>query len=282
MQRLELYAHCLSESLEVSSTLTHGRALLPTLKQNGRVLLSMYGLLSAAILNKEAVSPAAECFVDNWHIIEDQLAIVQQDLPKNYYYELPKLSGGVLRGFPRVYAISLIMVAYTDSLVDFDTLARFVQAYQRVNPLLIGELWAVAITLRIVLFEQLRLLAVRLGDTMTQLQRANKIADDLLNTVSKPGITASDIVQQLSSALGPQQELQRTLIVQLAQRLRDQDPIIRPAFTWLESQLSERYHTTTANVVQMDHHAQAADQVTIMNVVNSSQPSCTYHQHELR
>ena len=208
MQRLELYAHCLSESLEVSSTLTHGRALLPTLKQNGRVLLSMYGLLSAAILNKEAVSPAAECFVDNWHIIEDQLAIVQQDLPKNYYYELPKLSGGVLRGFPRVYAISLIMVAYTDSLVDFDTLARFVQAYQRVNPLLIGELWAVAITLRIVLFEQLRLLAVRLGDTMTQLQRANKIADDLLNTVSKPGITASDIVQQLSSALGPQQELQ--------------------------------------------------------------------------
>ena len=138
----------------------------------------------------------------------------------------------MLRGYPRVYAISLIMVAYTDSLVDFDTLARFVQAYQRVNPLLIGELWAVAITLRIVLFEQLRLLAVRLGDTMTQLQRANKIADELLLMVSKPSITASDIVAQLSSNLGPQQELHRTLIVQLAQRLRDQDPIIRPAFTW--------------------------------------------------
>ena len=132
------------------------------------------------------------------------------------------------------------MVAYTDSLVDFDTLARFVQAYQRVCPLLIGELWAVAITLRIVLFEQLRLLAVRLGDTMTQLQRANKIADDLLLMVSKPSITASDIVHQLSSNLGPQQELQRTLIVQLAQRLRDQDPIIRPAFTW-----STTEHTTT-------------------------------------
>ena len=203
------------------------------------------------------------------HIIEDQLAIVQQDLPRNYYYELPKLSSGVLRGYPRVYAISLIMVAYTDSLVDFDTLARFVQAYQRVCPLLIGELWAVAITLRIVLFEQLRLLAVRLGDTMTQLQRANRIADELLLMVSRPSITASDIVQQLSSNLGPQQELHRTLIVQLTQRLRDQDPIIRPAFSWLETQLSERYHTTTANVIQMDHHAQAADQVTIQNIVQS-------------
>ena len=270
VQRLELYAHCLAESLTVTNELSHGRALLPTLKENGRVLLSMYGLLSTAILNKEAISPAAECFVDNWHIIEDQLAIVQQDLPKNYYYELPKLSAGTLKGYPRVYAISLIMVAYTDSLVDFDTLARFVQAYQRVCPLLIGELWAVAITLRIVLFEQLRLLAVRLGDTMKQLQRANKVADDLLLMVSKPSITANDIVQQLATALGPPQtELHRTLIVQLAQRLRDQDPIIRPAFTWLENQLSERYHTTTANVVQMDHHAQAADQVTIQNIIGS-------------
>ena len=269
VQRLELYAHCLSEQLEVTSQPSHGRALLPTLKVNGAVLLSMYSLLSAAIVNKEAISPAAECFVDNWHIIEDQLAIVQQDLPLNYYYELPKLSHGVLRGYPRVYAISLIMVAYTDSLVDFDTLARFVQAYQRVRPLLIGELWAVAITLRIVLFEQLRLLAVRLGDTMTQLQRANKIADDLLLMVSKPSITAPDIVHQLSSNLTTHTELPRTLIVQLAQRLRDQDPIIRPAFTWLESQLSERYHTTTANVIQMDHHAQAADQVTILNIISS-------------
>ena len=269
VQRLELYAHCLAESLTVTNELSHGRALLPTLKENGRVLLSMYSLLSSAILNKEAISPAAECFVDNWHIIEDQLAIVQQDLPKNYYYELPKLSAGTLKGYPRVYAISLIMVAYTDSLVDFDTLARFVQAYQRVSPLLIGELWAVAITLRIVLFEQLRLLAVRLGDTMKQLQRANKVADDLLTMVSKPSITAADIVQHLSTALGPQTELHRTLIVQLAQRLRDQDPIIRPAFTWLENQLSERYHTNTANVVQMDHHAQAADQVTIQNIIGS-------------
>ena len=240
VQRLELYAHCLAEQLEVTSTLSHGRALLPTLKVNGSILQAMYSLLSAAIVNKEAISPAAECFVDNWHIIEDQLAIVQQDLPKNYYYELPKLSHGVLRGYPRVYAISLIMVAYTDSLVDFDTLARFVQAYQRVCPLLIGELWAVAITLRIVLFEQLRLLAVRLGDTMTQLQRANKIADDLLAMVSKPSITAPDIVHQLSSNIGPQTELPRTLIVQLAQRLRDQDPIIRPAFTWYTAP----FHTT--------------------------------------
>jgi cyclic beta-1,2-glucan synthetase len=35
-------------------------------------------------------------------------------------------------------------------------LTRFVRAYQTVEPLGIGELWAVAITLRIVLIENLR------------------------------------------------------------------------------------------------------------------------------
>ena len=40
-------------------------------------------------------------------------------------------------------------------------LRRFVKADQRVQPLTIGELWAVAISLRVVLVENLRRLAER-------------------------------------------------------------------------------------------------------------------------
>ena len=43
--------------------------------------------------------------------------------------------------------------------VRLEKLTRFVAAYQRVQPLTIGELWAVAITLRIMLVENLRRLA---------------------------------------------------------------------------------------------------------------------------
>ena len=50
----------------------------------------------------------------------------------------------------------------TDSHFDPDTLRRFVRAYQTVQPLTIGELWAVAITLRIVLVENLRRAAQRI------------------------------------------------------------------------------------------------------------------------
>jgi cyclic beta-1,2-glucan synthetase len=79
-----------------------------------------------------------------------------------YYLELPKLAEGHLRGYPRVYGLAWAFVAHTDSRFDPEMLRRFVRAYQHVQPLTIGELWAVAITLRVVLVENLRRLAERI------------------------------------------------------------------------------------------------------------------------
>ena len=64
--------------------------------------------------------------------------------PRGFYRELPKLAEGPLAGYPRVYGIAWAFVAHTDSRFDPETLRRFVRAYQRVQPLTIGELWAVA------------------------------------------------------------------------------------------------------------------------------------------
>ena len=68
----------------------------------------------------------------------------------------PKLAGGPVPGLPRVFGLAWAFVAHTDSLFDPEVLRRYVRAYQEVQPLTIGELWAVAITLRIVLVENLR------------------------------------------------------------------------------------------------------------------------------
>jgi len=64
-----------------------------------------------------------------------------------------------LAGYPRVYALSLSLIAHTDSALDEDQILRFVQAYQSVAPLTIGELWAVPIMLRIAVLENLRRLS---------------------------------------------------------------------------------------------------------------------------
>ena len=63
---------------------------------------------------------------------------------KEFYRGLPKLAGGPLEGYPRVFGLAWAFVAHTDSRFDPDVLYRYVNAYQRVQPLNIGELWAVA------------------------------------------------------------------------------------------------------------------------------------------
>ena len=59
------------------------------------------------------------------------------------------------------------------------------RAYQRVQPLTIGELWAVAITLRIVLVENLRRSAERIVSGRAARQEADALADRLLGVGSR-------------------------------------------------------------------------------------------------
>src|SRR5262249_57694467 len=88
--------------------------------------------------------------------VDDRLREIRDHLPAGYYREFPKLAEGHLASYPRVLGLAWAFVAHTDSRFDPDALRRFVRAYQRVQPLLIGELWAIAITLRVVLLENLR------------------------------------------------------------------------------------------------------------------------------
>ena len=103
-----------------------------------------------------AITPAAEWLIDNYHLVERQIREIRNDLPPRYYRQLPKLVDGPFAGYPRVFGVAWAFVAHTDSRFDPEMLWRFVRAYQEVQPLTIGELWAVAITLRIVLVENLR------------------------------------------------------------------------------------------------------------------------------
>src|SRR5262249_5298546 len=120
--------------------------------------------------------PDAEWLLDNFHIIEETLREVRQDLPRGYYRKLPKLADGPLAGLPRVYALSAELIAHTDSALDETNITRFVQAYQEVVPLTTGELWAVPIMLRLGLLENLRRLADQMVHTWGERQKAEVLA----------------------------------------------------------------------------------------------------------
>lgn len=265
VERLEQYATELAAEHKVSSQAKRGRLLLPRLEANGRKLITVYRTLADAIRGEHTVSPAAEWLVDNFHIVEEQLREIRRDLPRRYYKELPKLETGELSGYPRVYAIALGLIAHTDSRLDADTLARFIRSYQQVTPLTIGELWAIAITLRVALVENLRRLAIRIVEGRNAREVADKLADRLLEAAGRqPG----EVAAELEAEVGKRKELDRAFVVQLTQRLRDQDPEVWPALDWLEKRLA-REGMSTEQVVHVEHQRQAATQATVGNIITS-------------
>ena len=206
-----------------------------------------------------------EWLVDNFHIVEEQLREIREDLPRGYYHELPKLAEGELSGYPRIYDVAFKLIAHTDCRLDTTTLRRFIAAYQTVAPLTIGELWAVAITLRLALVENLRRLAVLIVRERLEREQADKLADKLLELAPRQ---PSDLIPPVAERLGKPPNVPQSFVVQLTGRLREQDPAVMPVMEWLEQQLA-RQGVTIEQIIHAEHQRQAATQVTVGNIITS-------------
>ncbi len=227
------------------------------------MLRESYRVIAHAIREERAITPAAEWLVDNFHVVDEQLREIRDDLPPGFYRELPKLAEGPLAGYPRVYGIAWAFVAHTDSRFDPELLRRFLHAYQRVQPLTIGELWAVAITLRVVLVENLRRLAESIVRGRAVRQDADALADELLGVGDGAAAPTARGLARFES--GP---LVTAFAVQLVQRLREQDRAVTPALLWLDQRLQAQ-GTTSEDIVRVEHQRQAAMNVTVRNVILS-------------
>ena len=148
-ERLEQHARSLAATHSVASQRTRGHPLADRLSDNSKVLFAANRALITAVDAGYEITPAAEWLIDNYHVVEAQILQIRNDLPPGYYHELPKLADTQFAGFPRVFGVAWAFVAHTDSRLDPEMLRRYIRAYQEIQPLTIGELWAVAITLRI-------------------------------------------------------------------------------------------------------------------------------------
>ena len=215
VERLERHAESLAAAQQVTTRPPLVRPLQARLSDNAAALLAAYRICASDLESGRGVVPAAEWLLDNYHLVEEQIREIRTDLPPGYYRQLPKLAGGPFVGYPRVFGLAWAFVAHTDSHIDPERLSRFIAAYQRVQPLTIGELWAVAITLRIVLIENLR----RLADQMVAGRGERAGADELADRLQKSGGAHSaldaDIRERLSAPLS------EVFAAQLAKRLRD-------------------------------------------------------------
>ncbi|MGB8414327.1 MAG: protein ndvB, partial [Candidatus Binatus sp.] len=263
VERLEQHGETLAVAQRVTAYPGRGRPMAVRVRDNARVLLAAYRDIAAAIREERAITPGAEWLVDNFHVVEEQIREIRDDLPRGFYRQLPKLADGPLEGYPRVFGIAWAYVAHTDSHFDPQTLAKFVQAYQRVQPLTIGELWAVAITLRIVLVENLRRLAEQMGHSRAERRHADLLANRLLGSNGRDAEPVEAVFKDLDKS-----PLSAAFAVEMVQRLRDQDPKVTPALRWLDQRLLAQ-GTTADEIVRQVHQGQGAMNVTVRNVITS-------------
>ena len=263
LERLEEHARSLALAQRVAPKPIKGYSLAGRLADNAAVLLDAYRVNAKAIDEGRTITPAAEWLVDNYHLVEKQIREIRSDLPPGYYRQLPKLIEGPFAGYPRVFGVAWAFVAHSDSRFDPEALCRFVHAYQQTQPLTIGELWAVAITLRIVLVENLRRLAERIVIGRAARQEADGLANRLLGAAALPAESASVVLADYDRSPLPD-----AFAVQLVHRLRDQDPRVTPALTWLDERLAAQ-GTTADAVVRDEHQRQGAANVTVRNIITS-------------
>jgi cyclic beta-1,2-glucan synthetase len=263
VERIEEHARRLAATRLVTPKPGRGRVLTVRLALNAAVLLDCHRTIARATGDGGATSPAAEWLIDNYHLVERQIHDVLSDLPSHYYRQLPKLADGPLAGYPRVLGLAWDFIAHTDSRFDPETLCRYVRAFQEVQPLTIGELWALPITLKIVLIENLKRLAEGIVHHRAARQEADALADRLLGAGGRVAEPVPAVLTDYEQAALPQ-----SFAVQLSYRLRDQDARVTPALVWLDQRLAAQ-ETTTDAVVRDEHLRQGASSVTVRNIITS-------------
>ncbi|MGD0541023.1 MAG: glycosyltransferase family 2 protein, partial [Tepidisphaeraceae bacterium] len=266
VDQLDRYAKTLASWHEVNVSGSRGPDhLLRRLSANEELLAETYELLTGAVARGRRITPAAEWFLDNYHLIEEQIRTARRHLPRGYSRELPRLRNGPSAGYPRAYAIALELISHGDGRVDAESLRAFVASYQSVTPLRLGELWAIPIMLRLALLENLRRVIVRVAAGRRERERATYWIDRMLEVASA---APAKVVLVLAEMVRENPPLTTAFIAEFASRMQGQGQALVFPITWLEHRVAEQGQTIEMAFQQASQH-QAADQVSIGNSIGS-------------
>lgn len=262
VERFRQHARSLAESQKLTTSPKAVISIIRRLDENSRVLLDAYRDVCVAVAQEKLVTPAAEWLVDNYSLVEEQVRQTRADLPSEFYRQLPKLADGPLAGHPRIFGLVWAYVAHSDSQFDPTSLTDFVTEYQKVQPLTIGELWAVPISLRLILIENLRRISHQIVAARKGRDAADGLANKLMNNI-EANLSVRKIVERVGEL-----EVDDPFAVHFIQLMRDQNEMAAEALSWLKTKL-EPFGRSLESTVNDEHQRQSATTVTVRNIVTS-------------
>jgi cyclic beta-1,2-glucan synthetase len=232
--------------------------------QTRATIETAYSILGAeAGTGVDSIS-AEEWLLDNRYVIEEQIREIEDDLPRGYLRKLPRVTHGAHARYPRVYAACLDYLLHTDARLDPDSLALYIDGYQTVSPLTIGELWAIPIMLRLGLLVVLGE-AARAVTSNTGRARANALTSDLVDHPHR----ADEILDRLERA-----NVDAPLLVHLWRLLREHESSSH-TIQWIRDRAME-LGASPEELGHRLHLRQAADQLAVANAIASMRAITTY------
>ena len=221
-------------------------------EDNVVVLRAAYRTLADDVRTGQFVVSAAEWLLDNFHLIASEITDIRRNLPRTYARTLPAVVSREHAGHARVYRMAVELIRHSDSRLDRQQLIQFLNSYQRVAPLTIGELWAWPSMLKLALIENLR----RLAEELLSARDARLAADNYVSTDEKSGI--GSLLAATSAAF----------VVQLLHRIREYGPGLSAVREAVDHDLASR-QTTAEETIRREHKRQGVAQVSVANAVTS-------------
>ncbi|MBT9569254.1 MAG: cyclic beta 1-2 glucan synthetase, partial [Thiobacillus sp.] len=239
--------------------------LLPRLADNERVLLAAYDVVTAASGPERRIVAAESWLLDNFYLIEQQINLARRHLPRGYSRQLPRLASGPSAGYPRIYDLALELISHRDGRVDHDNAIQFIEAYQTVTPLQLGELWAFPIMLQLALLENLRRVGLRIARRREDIDAAVDWADRMLETAERE---PKQLIQLLAAFAKADVPMTAPFVEEFYARLQAQAPAMTFVQTWVDQKLIEQ-GVTAAQLSEVAGRIDATNQISIANSIGS-------------
>ncbi len=229
-----------------------------------RALRRVYTAL-AQDAQHEAMPPAAEWLLDNFHMVSAAARDIQHDLPPPFFRRLPRIVSDEYAGAPRIYALALELIGSSAGRLDAQRLQRFISAFQSVTPLTMGELWAWPSALKLALLNQLR----ARGDVLVS-TRAHRLAAERL---------FASVEASPDGEWPWPSEIHHAFVTRLLQRARALGATASRLHDRLAVVLEARGETVE-DAIRANGRYEAAEQATVANLITSLRLIATFDWSE--
>ncbi|MCZ6528789.1 MAG: glycosyl transferase, partial [Chloroflexi bacterium] len=264
--QLQAHARHLGREHDPRPSPRNGEALLETLKENRRVIISVQEDLRAAKRAEVPLYPGGEWILDNIYLVEGHIQVVQHNLSKHFYHELPVVEaeqgGGEPEFEPRVYRLAKELVRHSEAHLEVRDISAFLEAYQHSSDLSSAELWAMPLMLRIVLIENIRRRALEVRRRMHEAELAEFWAYRLLVVARGDADELFLAMAQLSRSFP---EPSSNFGLYLLGHLHDEELVLVPVQSWLQRSLGQQLGA----VSEQEQSRQAALQLYLSNAITS-------------